>query len=121
MLSTFLVDATRGKLMEAVELDPGGRRGRRGVRGAVLPPLLGAAGQEVPHGGGVVRSECVVRELSWVRPDEVEQGRFLPVFAAAVYDQNARLVEAGLAPVNLDSVILGAQLCSVFAWRLIVV
>ena len=35
------------------------------------------------------------------------QGRFLPVFAAAVYDQNARLVEAGLAPVNLDSVILG--------------
>ena len=31
----------------------------------------------------------------------------IPVFAAAVHDQSARLVEAGLAPVNLDSIVLG--------------
>ncbi|KAJ7689701.1 serine carboxypeptidase [Mycena rosella] len=34
-------------------------------------------------------------------------GRYLPVFAAAVYDQNPRLVKAGLAPINLTSVIIG--------------
>ncbi|KAI0800559.1 serine carboxypeptidase, partial [Fomes fomentarius] len=34
-------------------------------------------------------------------------GRYIPVFAAAVYDQNAKLVEAGLTPVNLSSVMIG--------------
>ncbi|KAJ7694640.1 serine carboxypeptidase [Mycena rosella] len=34
-------------------------------------------------------------------------GRYLPVFAAAVYDQNPRLVKAGLTPINLTSVIIG--------------
>ncbi|RPD77060.1 alpha/beta-hydrolase [Lentinus tigrinus ALCF2SS1-7] len=34
-------------------------------------------------------------------------GRYLPVFAAAVYDQNAELIEAGLTPVNLKSVMIG--------------
>ncbi|KAF8649503.1 hypothetical protein AX16_005755 [Volvariella volvacea WC 439] len=34
-------------------------------------------------------------------------GRYIPVFAAAVYDQNAKLVEAGLTPVNLASIIIG--------------
>ncbi|KAH9916734.1 serine carboxypeptidase [Epithele typhae] len=34
-------------------------------------------------------------------------GRMIPVFAAAVHDQNARLVKAGLAPINLDSIVLG--------------
>ncbi|KAF9240280.1 serine carboxypeptidase [Melanogaster broomeanus] len=34
-------------------------------------------------------------------------GRYLPVFAAEVYDQNAKLVEAGLTPINLQSVMIG--------------
>ncbi|KAI0644057.1 serine carboxypeptidase [Trametes meyenii] len=34
-------------------------------------------------------------------------GRYLPVFASAIYDQNVFLEEAGLAPVNLTSVMLG--------------
>ena len=35
------------------------------------------------------------------------QGRYIPVFAAEVYDQNAKLVAAGLTPVNLQSVMIG--------------
>lgn len=35
------------------------------------------------------------------------QGRYIPVFAAAVYDQNAKLAEAGLTPINLSSVMIG--------------
>lgn len=35
------------------------------------------------------------------------QGRYLPLFASEIYDQNARLAEAGLAPVNLQSVMIG--------------
>ncbi|KAJ7314831.1 serine carboxypeptidase [Mycena albidolilacea] len=34
-------------------------------------------------------------------------GRYLPVFAAAVYDQNPRLIKAGMPPVNLTSVMIG--------------
>ncbi|KAF9242675.1 serine carboxypeptidase [Melanogaster broomeanus] len=34
-------------------------------------------------------------------------GRYLPVFAAEVYDQNAKLVEAGLTPINLQSSRIG--------------
>ncbi|KAJ7850096.1 serine carboxypeptidase [Mycena leptocephala] len=34
-------------------------------------------------------------------------GRYLPVFAAAVYDQNTRLVKAGIPPINLTSVMIG--------------
>ncbi|KAI6123771.1 serine carboxypeptidase [Pisolithus croceorrhizus] len=34
-------------------------------------------------------------------------GRYLPVFASEVYDQNARLVEAGITPVNLTSIVIG--------------
>ncbi|KAJ6497736.1 serine carboxypeptidase [Mycena sanguinolenta] len=34
-------------------------------------------------------------------------GRYIPVFAAEVYDQNARLVEAGLTPLNLTSIMIG--------------
>ncbi|KAJ7055889.1 serine carboxypeptidase [Mycena amicta] len=34
-------------------------------------------------------------------------GRYLPLFAAAIYDQNAALVQQGLAPINLTSVIIG--------------
>lgn len=38
----------------------------------------------------------------------IEQGRYLPLFASAVYDQNARLIAAGITPINLQSVIIGA-------------
>ncbi|KAJ7259665.1 serine carboxypeptidase [Mycena rebaudengoi] len=34
-------------------------------------------------------------------------GRYVPVFAAEVYDQNARLLEAGYTPINLTSVMIG--------------
>ncbi|KAL0062356.1 hypothetical protein AAF712_010767 [Marasmius tenuissimus] len=34
-------------------------------------------------------------------------GRYIPLFASAVYDQNAALIEAGLAPVNLSSIMIG--------------
>ncbi|KAH9992500.1 serine carboxypeptidase [Russula compacta] len=34
-------------------------------------------------------------------------GRYIPLFASAVYDQNTFLVEKGLTPVNLTSVIIG--------------
>ncbi|EPS98584.1 hypothetical protein FOMPIDRAFT_1024590 [Fomitopsis schrenkii] len=41
-------------------------------------------------------------------------GRYIPVFAAEVYDQNAKLVEAGLTPVNLSSIMIGNG-CTDFA------
>ncbi|KAI0737546.1 serine carboxypeptidase [Daedaleopsis nitida] len=34
-------------------------------------------------------------------------GRYIPVFAATVYDQNSRLIEAGITPINLVSVMIG--------------
>ncbi|KAJ7818241.1 serine carboxypeptidase [Mycena olivaceomarginata] len=34
-------------------------------------------------------------------------GRYIPVFAAEVYDQNTKLAEAGLTPINLTSVMIG--------------
>ncbi|KAJ7129023.1 serine carboxypeptidase [Mycena crocata] len=34
-------------------------------------------------------------------------GRYVPVFAAEVYDQNAKLVAVGLTPINLTSVMIG--------------
>ncbi|KAJ7782756.1 Alpha/Beta hydrolase protein [Mycena metata] len=48
-------------------------------------------------------------------------GRYVPVFAAEVYDQNIKLIDAGLTPINLTSVMIGNgitdfyhQLTSVF-------
>ncbi|KZT24362.1 alpha/beta-hydrolase [Neolentinus lepideus HHB14362 ss-1] len=35
-------------------------------------------------------------------------GRYLPLFASAVYDQNAKLVEASMTPVNLSSIMIGS-------------
>ncbi|KZT24370.1 serine carboxypeptidase [Neolentinus lepideus HHB14362 ss-1] len=35
-------------------------------------------------------------------------GRYIPLFASAVYDQNAKLVEAGMTPVNLSSIMIGS-------------
>ncbi|GBE82719.1 Carboxypeptidase Y homolog A [Sparassis crispa] len=34
-------------------------------------------------------------------------GRYIPVFASEVYDQNAKLVEAGMTPINLTSIMIG--------------
>ncbi|KAK0448417.1 serine carboxypeptidase [Desarmillaria tabescens] len=34
-------------------------------------------------------------------------GRYLPLFASAVYDNNAKLVDAGETPINLTSVMIG--------------
>ncbi|TFK48028.1 serine carboxypeptidase [Heliocybe sulcata] len=35
-------------------------------------------------------------------------GRYLPLFASAVYDQNAKLLEVGMTPVNLSSIMMGS-------------
>ncbi|KAF8443143.1 Alpha/Beta hydrolase protein [Boletus edulis BED1] len=42
------------------------------------------------------------------------QGRYIPVFAAEVYDQNVRLVEAGMTPINLQSVMIGNGIVDFF-------
>lgn len=34
-------------------------------------------------------------------------GRYVPVFAATVYDQNAMLTAAGITPINLQSIMIG--------------
>ncbi|KZT09098.1 alpha/beta-hydrolase [Laetiporus sulphureus 93-53] len=34
-------------------------------------------------------------------------GRYIPVFASEVYDQNSKLVEAGMSPINLTSIMIG--------------
>ncbi|KAH7885523.1 Alpha/Beta hydrolase protein [Phlebopus sp. FC_14] len=41
-------------------------------------------------------------------------GRYIPVFAAEVYDQNTRLVEAGLTPINLQSIMIGNGMTDYF-------
>ena len=35
------------------------------------------------------------------------KGRYIPVYAAAVYEQNKALKAAGIEPVNLKSVMIG--------------
>ncbi|KAF9527152.1 serine carboxypeptidase [Crepidotus variabilis] len=40
-------------------------------------------------------------------------GRYIPLFASAVYDQNPRLIEAGLAPINLTSIMIGNGLTNI--------
>ncbi|TBU41993.1 serine carboxypeptidase [Dichomitus squalens] len=34
-------------------------------------------------------------------------GRYIPVFAATIYDKNPQLIEAGLTPINLSSIMIG--------------
>ncbi|KAF8551275.1 alpha/beta-hydrolase [Imleria badia] len=41
-------------------------------------------------------------------------GRYIPVFAAEVYDQNAKLLAAGLTPINLQSVMIGNGIVDYF-------
>ena len=40
-------------------------------------------------------------------------GRYLPIFGAHIYDQNAQLKDSGIAPINLSSVMIGE--CSTFS------
>lgn len=37
------------------------------------------------------------------------KGRYLPVFASAVHDNNKNLVAAGKEPINLQSVMIGVS------------
>ncbi|KAF8190071.1 serine carboxypeptidase [Pholiota molesta] len=41
-------------------------------------------------------------------------GRYLPLFASAVYDQNTRLIAAGMTPINLQSVMIGNGMTDTF-------
>ncbi|CAA7266378.1 unnamed protein product [Cyclocybe aegerita] len=41
-------------------------------------------------------------------------GRYLPIFASEIYDQNTKLVAAGLTPINLTSVMIGNGLSDFF-------
>ncbi|CAA7260697.1 unnamed protein product [Cyclocybe aegerita] len=41
-------------------------------------------------------------------------GRYLPIFASEIYDQNAKLVAAGLTPINLTSIMIGNGLTDFF-------
>jgi cathepsin A (carboxypeptidase C) len=36
-------------------------------------------------------------------------GRYIPVYAAVVYDQNKELVKKGLTPINLNSIMIGVS------------
>ena len=36
----------------------------------------------------------------------------VPVYASRIYDQNARLVQEGISPINLVSIMLGSSYCS---------
>ncbi|KLO15321.1 alpha/beta-hydrolase [Schizopora paradoxa] len=42
-------------------------------------------------------------------------GRYLPLFGAAIYDQNAELKSKGLTPVNLKSIVIGNGATDFFA------
>jgi len=44
-------------------------------------------------------------------------GRYIPLFASAVYDQNALLVEKGLTPINLTSAIIGNGITDPFTMQ----
>lgn len=50
---------------------------------------------------------AIAHSLSYSDLTSFAQGRYLPLFASAVLDQNARLVEYGIPPVNLASVMIG--------------
>lgn len=41
-------------------------------------------------------------------------GHYLPIFASAVYDQNVRLIEAGMTPINLQSLMIGKSIMFTF-------
>ncbi|GAW07315.1 serine carboxypeptidase [Lentinula edodes] len=46
-------------------------------------------------------------------------GRYLPLFASAVYDQNSALIEAGITPINLTSVMIGNGMTDFYTMKVI--
>ncbi|KAI0828541.1 hypothetical protein BC628DRAFT_1363170 [Trametes gibbosa] len=48
------------------------------------------------------------------RAGESYGGRYIPVFAATIYHKHAQLVEAGVAPIDLTSIMIG-NVCADFA------
>lgn len=47
------------------------------------------------------------------------QGRYLPVFASEVYDQNKMLEKEGKTPINLQSLMIGNGVTN-FCWSMMV-
>ena len=45
-------------------------------------------------------------DLTWYSFSS-HKGRYLPIFASEVYDQNTQLVKEGRTPINLKSVMIG--------------
>lgn len=43
------------------------------------------------------------------------QGRYLPLFAAEIYDQNSKFEKTGVTPINLSSIMIGNISCRI--WR----
>lgn len=65
----------------------------------------------VPYGWWIIRREFwphVMCSYNLTTP-QIDQGRYIPLFASAVYDNNALLKQQGLEPVNLKSVMIGAS------------
>jgi cathepsin A (carboxypeptidase C) len=74
----------------------------------VLRHLQGVPWPCVPHGWRVVR--CTYTYSADAVIDESDaQGRYIPVFASAIYDNNRALVKAGKEPINLQSVMIGVS------------
>lgn len=49
---------------------------------------------------------------------ESHGGRYIPVFTAEIYDQNAMLTAAGITPINLESIMIGNGLTDFYTmWR----
>lgn len=44
---------------------------------------------------------------TYLRSSHAIQGRYIPLFAAEIVDQNAKAVAKGFAPINLQSVAIG--------------
>ena len=51
-----------------------------------------------------------VHQICWTY--EILQGRYIPVFASTIYDRNAELEKAGIAPINLASIMIGMYIAS---------
>lgn len=47
---------------------------------------------------------------------DVPKGRYLPLFATAIYDQNAALTEKGISPINLKSILIGKMEISIICF-----
>ncbi|TFK48037.1 serine carboxypeptidase [Heliocybe sulcata] len=87
------------------------------------------------HGEGVTRSEEAAKDIAaflaiffehfssfkgraFHLAGESYAGRMIPVFASEIYDQNSRLVQAGLVPINLTSIMLGNGQTDMFSMTL---